>query len=63
MMRPKDMTLDEKLDLREVVPTDPSIERATWYEDDDVIDFGDQGGLFWRLHQTATGEWVRVRIA
>lgn len=63
MKRPKDMTSDERMELREVARTDPAIMRATWYEDDDVIDFGDDQGRIWRLHQTAGKEWVRVRAA
>lgn len=47
--------------LREVAPTDPAIMRATWYEDDDIIDFGDERGRSWRLYKTADDEWVRVQ--
>lgn len=55
------MSADQRLSLiREVAKTDPAIARATWYEDDDVIDFADDHGGFWRLHRTAEGEWVRV---
>lgn len=62
MKRPKDMDGLGLLTLREVAPTDPAIMRATWYEDDDLIDFGDNYGNRWRLHQTEAGEWVRRRI-
>jgi len=59
-VRPKDMMRTELMALREVSPTDPSL-RATWFEDDDPMLFGDEEDNAWRLHQTADGEWVRSR--
>jgi len=61
MKRPRDMSPDELGALRVVARTDPEIQRATWFEDDDPMTFRTPDGAAWRLHQTFEGEWVRVR--
>jgi hypothetical protein len=55
------MSLTELLALREVPPHDPSIQRATWFDITDPVQFTTPDACY-RLHQTATGEWVRTRI-
>jgi len=55
------MTASELAALPVMTPADPAIQRATWFEDDDPMQFIDRAGASWRLHQTAAGDWVRVR--
>lgn len=60
LKRPKDMTLTEVMALPVVAATDPSVMRATWYDDDDIIDFWD-GNTSFRLRMNDKNEWVRTR--
>lgn len=61
MKRPQEMTLAEISLLRIVAPNAAEIMRATWFDDDDPMSYADAAGGIWRLHQTAKGEWVRVK--